>query len=98
MFGASNSEPSSARIIRSASIPMLQSDSVRDRSISSTDRNALGPSTNSGARSIILGLGNDRLAKCSSPGLRERTKRIKLGTGLLSRCPIDHPFNVAQRM
>jgi len=54
-------------------------------------------STSSGAASIIPPAGDHRLSELFLAVAGERTKRIRLGTGVVS-LPYHHPFNVAQRI
>ena len=68
------------------------------RDFNSPTSSTISPTTSSGSASIIRPDGRrSRRRKCSWSPRRERTKRIKLGTGVVS-IPYHHPFNVAQRI
>jgi len=83
---AINSEPSSPRITRSASIPC----SIR-RDLDFVQQLDDSAMTSSGAASIILGW-NHRLAGDVSRRGRRAHQRIRLGTGVIAA--LSHPFNV----
>jgi len=75
--------------------PML---AIPPRPSISSNRSTRSASNEFCAASTIPRAGDDRLAgNVSWPPAGERTKRIRLGTGVVS-LPYHHPFNVAQRM